>query len=126
MKAYIQEVNSDKTKAKVRFSDLKDENGNDTVSGWIDLSYLVFNSVMQLIIPFVKDDIVEVITNEYNERYITHQFKSIKKPFLSTSPDEVGMMFAGGNCFKYNTTTQELNVISSGIVNIKGSVINLN
>ncbi len=132
MLAKINNINADRTKAKVKFVGVKNEDGVEIVSNWLPFAYPIFNDDMQIIYNFKVGDIVEIYNNN-NYRFITFSPKYAKTS-MKAEPNEVGIFFKNTDKISYNNLTQEITIKSeakikieaTGEVEIKGSLIKLN
>ena len=128
----IHAINTDKTKAQIKWVQKLDDDNNAAISNWIKLTYLVFNDEMQLLTPYKIGDVVEVRDSKEGKRFISRMFKHVDIDRMA-SDNEYGMFFKGGNAIKYNTLTSEItintsadvNIEANGACNVKGNNINV-
>ena len=121
----IDSFNADKTQAKVKLLERRDENGDFIKTDFIQILYPVFNDDMQIYFELKINDMVHIFYDENGERFITGVLtfgRVTKKADLN----EVGLFFQGSDSIKYNTVTRAINIESSGNVTIKGALIQLN
>ncbi len=132
MLAKINNINADRTQAKVKFVGMQNEDGVEIVSNWLPFAYPIFNDEMQVIYNFKVGDVVEVYSNG-NYRFITFAPK-YKKTTMKAGNAEVGFFFKNNDQISYNNITKEIKIKTdakikieaTGEVEIKGSLIKLN
>ncbi len=118
MKAIINDIVENGTKATVVFMQKTDEDGNNAVSNPIPLAYAVYSAKVQIFAPYTKGETVDVLKDEYGKRYINKSFQTRSIPALF-AVNEAGFFFEGGDKISYNIDTKVIDIQSSLNINIK-------